>query len=57
MYDVSGDGLLSLQELKNSIPGIQNSEWTQFLNEADTDGDGMINMSELKEYLTRKQTS
>mmetsp|Transcript_31257 Transcript_31257/g.30910 ORF Transcript_31257/g.30910 Transcript_31257/m.30910 type:complete len:206 (-) Transcript_31257:33-650(-) len=54
LYDTSGDGQLSLQELKNGIPGIKDSEWAEFLNEADKDGDGNISLSELKEYLTKK---
>ncbi|CAG9313378.1 unnamed protein product [Blepharisma stoltei] len=54
MYDTSGDGQLSLDELKNGIPGIKDSEWAEFLNEADKDGDGNISLEELKEYLTKK---
>ncbi|CAG9318784.1 unnamed protein product [Blepharisma stoltei] len=54
LYDQSGDGLLSLEELKTSIPGIEDSEWDKFLEDADSDGDGMISLNELKQYLSNK---
>ncbi|CAG9321435.1 unnamed protein product [Blepharisma stoltei] len=54
MYDTSGDGKLSLDELKAGIPGIEDSEWKKFLDEADTNGDGVITFAELKDYLTEK---
>lgn len=54
MYDASGDGSLSLEELKASIPGIEDTEWKSFLDEADKNGDGVITYSELKDYLLSK---
>lgn len=54
MYDQGGDGVLSLKELKESIPDIEDSEWDKFLMEADKNGDGKITLEELKIYLTQK---
>ncbi|CAG9325040.1 unnamed protein product [Blepharisma stoltei] len=54
IYDASGDGTLSLDELKTSIPGIEDTEWKKFLDEADKDGDGVITFAELKDYLLSK---
>jgi calcium-dependent protein kinase len=52
IYDIGGDGTLSLEELKQAIPGIQDSEWADFLSKADSNGDGVISLEELKNYLT-----
>lgn len=53
-YDIGRDGNLSLSELKQLIPGIENSEWDQFIREADKNGDGQISLAEFKEYLVSK---
>jgi calcium-dependent protein kinase len=53
-YDIGGDGNLSLSELKQLIPGIENSEWDQFIQDADKNGDGLISLSEFKEYMISK---
>ena len=37
-YDIGGDGNLSLSELKQLIPGVENSEWDQFIKDADKNG-------------------
>ncbi|OMJ82246.1 hypothetical protein SteCoe_17088 [Stentor coeruleus] len=52
IYDIGGDGTLSLEELKQAIPGIKDSEWADFLSKADLNGDGLISLEELKNYLT-----
>lgn len=52
IYDIGGDGTLSLEELKQAIPGIKDSEWADFLSKADSNGDGLISLEELKNYLT-----
>lgn len=54
IYDIGGDGTLSLDELKQAIPGIKDSEWADFLSQADSNGDGLISLEELKNYLTTK---
>lgn len=54
MYDKGGDGKLSLDELKATIPGVENSEWDGYLNEADLNGDGMMTLEELKLFITTK---
>ncbi|CAG9321967.1 unnamed protein product [Blepharisma stoltei] len=54
IYDQGGDGKLSLKELKDSIPDIEESEWGKFLAEADENGDGLIGFEELKSYLMQK---
>ena len=54
MYNVGGDGKLSLDELKAAIPGIEDSEWNDLLNEADVNGDGMLTLEELKGFITEK---
>lgn len=53
-YDKGGDGKLSLDELRAAIPGIEGSEWSSLLNEADLNGDGMITLDELKDYILTK---
>ncbi|OMJ66074.1 hypothetical protein SteCoe_37214 [Stentor coeruleus] len=53
-YDIGGDGNLSLQELKMLIPGIESSEWEQFINDADKNRDGLISLAEFKEYMLSK---
>lgn len=53
-YDIGGDGNLSLSELKQIIPGIENGEWDQFIKDADKNGDGLISLSEFKEYMISK---
>ena len=52
-YDIGGDGNLSLSELKQLIPGIENSDWNQFIKEADTNSDGLISLNEFKEYMIK----
>lgn len=52
LYDSVGDGLISVDELKEAIPGIHDSEWAQFLSQADTNQDGFLSFEELKNYLT-----
>jgi len=54
LYDVGGDGTVSLTEMRDSIPGIADSEWNTFLAEADKDGNGVITLDEFKQYLTKK---
>mmetsp|Transcript_1464 Transcript_1464/g.1452 ORF Transcript_1464/g.1452 Transcript_1464/m.1452 type:complete len:207 (-) Transcript_1464:35-655(-) len=54
LYDEGGDGQLSLSELRECIPGIEDSEWSKFLSEADKDGNGVISLEEFKQYLTDK---
>ncbi|CAG9321174.1 unnamed protein product [Blepharisma stoltei] len=54
MYDQGGDGKLSLKELKESIPDIEDSDWEKFLLEADRNGDSQIGLEELKVYLMQK---
>jgi Ca2+-binding EF-hand superfamily protein len=56
IYDKGGDGTLSLEELKEAIPGIHDSEWEALLSEADTNKDGLISLEELKVYLTKKSS-
>jgi calcium-dependent protein kinase len=51
VYDVGGDGTLSITELKNGIPGIESTKWNEFLTQADQDKDGKINLNEFKGYL------
>lgn len=53
-YDIGRDGNLSLSELKQLIPGVENSEWDNFIAEADKNGDGLISLSEFKEYIFKK---
>lgn len=53
-YDIGRDGNLSLSELKQLIPGVENSEWDNFIAEADKNGDGLISLSEFKEYIVNK---
>jgi Ca2+-binding EF-hand superfamily protein len=50
-YEQGGDGKVSLDELKAAIPGIEGSEWTQILYDADINGDGMMTLDELKEFI------
>lgn len=50
-YDIGGDGTLSINELKFSIPGIDTQDWVEFFNTADKDKDGKITLSEFKSYL------
>ena len=54
IYDIGKDGNLSLNELKQLIPGIENSDWDQFLREADKNGDGLISLSEFRDYIMIK---
>lgn len=53
-FDVGADGQLSLQDLKNSLPSIEGSEWVKFFEIADTNKDGLISYEELKDYLIQK---
>jgi calcium-dependent protein kinase len=55
LYDSAGDGIVAVEELKKAIPGIQDSEWDEFLSEADTNCDGFLSFEELKNYLTKRQ--
>lgn len=52
LYDSAGDGVISVDELKEAIPGIHESEWAEFLSQADTNKDGFLSFEELKNYLT-----
>ena len=54
IYDIGKDGNLSLNELKQLIPGVENSDWDQFFREADKNGDGLISLSEFKDYIMSK---
>lgn len=54
IYDIGKDGHLSLNELKQLIPGVENSDWDQFFQEADKNGDGLISLSEFKDYIMSK---
>ncbi|OMJ91183.1 hypothetical protein SteCoe_6355 [Stentor coeruleus] len=54
-YDIGGDGNLSLKWLKTLIPGIENSEWDQFISDADTNQDGLISLAEFKNYMLTKE--
>lgn len=54
IYDIGKDGNLSLNELKQLIPGVENSDWDQFFQEADKNGDGLISLSEFKDYIMAK---
>ena len=54
MYDVGGDGFLSIKEIKEAIPGIDSGEIEEFLAEADTNQDRMISFQELKQYLLKR---
>ncbi|CAG9327622.1 unnamed protein product [Blepharisma stoltei] len=47
-------GKIAINDLKSHVPGIENTEWNQFLIEADRDRDGAINLEELKVYLENK---
>mmetsp|Transcript_30068 Transcript_30068/g.29754 ORF Transcript_30068/g.29754 Transcript_30068/m.29754 type:complete len:96 (+) Transcript_30068:1176-1463(+) len=47
-------GKIAINDLKSHVPGIENTEWNQFLIEADRDRDGEINLEELKVYLENK---
>lgn len=47
----STDGTFSLNELKAKIPGIADTEWDTFLQQADTNGDNCISYEEFKNYL------
>lgn len=51
VYDQGGDGTLSIEELKQAIPELEDTEWVKILNEADTNQDGLISLEELKRYL------
>jgi calcium-dependent protein kinase len=54
MYEKGSESKLSLDELKQAIPGIENSDWSNTLSEADLNGDGMVSLEELKEYIVLK---
>ena len=54
IYDKGGEGTLSIEELKQAIPGLEDTEWDKFLSEADTNKDGLISLDELKVYLSNK---
>ncbi|CAG9316826.1 unnamed protein product [Blepharisma stoltei] len=51
LCDKSGDGQLSLKELKASIKGIRTKEWAQFFGVVDADQSGTISFEELKIFL------
>ena len=53
--DVDQDGVLSVSELKEAMPGLwSDAQWSELLKEADTDGDGVINMKEFTTLLLRQ---
>ncbi|CAG9316833.1 unnamed protein product [Blepharisma stoltei] len=54
LCDKSGDGQLSLKELKASIKGIKSKEWAEFFGSVDFDRSGTISFEELKEFLFGK---
>ncbi|CAG9323184.1 CDPK1_35 [Blepharisma stoltei] len=54
LCDGNGDGLLSLEELKGCIPGIEGSEWDKFFVEVDSNQDHLISVDELKTYFETK---
>jgi len=54
LCDKSGDGQLSLKELKASIKGIRSKEWAEFFGSVDFDRSGTISFEELKEFLFGK---
>ncbi|CAG9316347.1 unnamed protein product [Blepharisma stoltei] len=53
VYDTSGDGKLSFNELKEAVPGIEHSEWSKFFEEADVNKDGMISFDEFRKFLLK----
>ncbi|CAG9329286.1 unnamed protein product [Blepharisma stoltei] len=57
LYDKSGDGQLSLEELIEAVPGIEPSEWQKFFKEADVNNDGSLSFDEFKKFLLREMKS
>ncbi|CAG9316830.1 unnamed protein product [Blepharisma stoltei] len=54
LCDESGDGQLSLEELKANIEGIEDEEWAEFFGNVDFDQSGTISFEELKQFLFEK---
>lgn len=46
------DTEISIAKLKEAIPGIENTEWSTFLTQADTRNTGKTNLEFLKIYFT-----
>ena len=55
MFDLDGNGFITIDELKETIPlEIQNnSQWIEIVKEVDQDGDCQINYEEFKNMMEK----
>ena len=55
MFDLDGNGFITIDELKETIPlEIQNnSQWIEIVKEVDQDGDCQINYEEFKSMMEK----
>jgi len=53
LFDIDGNGFITLDELKESMPIEITSklEWRELINEVDKDGDNQISLNEFKEMM------
>ena len=53
LFDIDGNGYITLDELKESMPVEITSklEWTELIEEVDKDGDNQISLEEFKEMM------
>ena len=55
LFDIDGNGFITLDELKESMPIELTSkfEWSDLIQEVDKDGDGQISLDEFKEMMRK----
>jgi calcium-dependent protein kinase len=55
LFDIDGNGFITLDELKESMPIEITSkmEWSDLIEEVDKDGDGQISLDEFKEMMRK----
>ena len=55
LFDIDGNGFITLDELKESMPLEITSkiEWSDLIDEVDKDGDGQISLDEFKEMMKK----
>ena len=55
LFDIDGNGFITLDELKESMPIEITSkiEWIDLIDEVDKDGDGQISLDEFKEMMRK----
>ena len=55
LFDIDGNGFITLDELKESMPIEITSrlEWKELIDEVDKDGDCQISLEEFKEMMRK----